>query len=46
MAQAHETRDRERRGGIGVGWRVFQVVALFTALSWLASYLLFTTPGT
>lgn len=47
MAQAHETTGgRTGTETIGTGWRVFQVVALLTALSWLASYLLFTTPGT
>lgn len=46
MAQAHETTGgRTGTGTIGTGWRVFQVVALLTALSWLASYFLFTTPG-
>lgn len=45
MAQAHQTRET---GGepnrIGTGWRVFQVLALLTALSWLASYVLFASP--
>jgi hypothetical protein len=45
MAQAHETRTT---GGepntIGTGWRIFQVLALLTALSWLGSFLLFSEP--
>lgn len=45
MAHATETHDSTGRAGISTGWRIFQVVALLTALSWLASYLLFTTPG-
>lgn len=45
---AHST-DTQTGGtgtaGISTGWRVFQVIALLTALGWLASYLLYTTPG-
>lgn len=46
MAQVHESQETGGQRGISIGWRVFQIVALLTALSWLASYLLFTTPGT
>lgn len=45
MAHASETQGTAGRTGISTGWRIFQVVALLTALSWLASYLMFTTPG-
>lgn len=44
MAQAHETEGAEPGTGpqeIGTGWRVFQVAALLSALSWLVSYVLF-----
>lgn len=39
---ATETSTTERgtaSQGIGIGWRVFQVVALVVALSWIVSYL-------
>lgn len=45
MAQAHEAPSTGTDAGhISTGWRVFQVVALLTALSWLMSYALFVTP--
>jgi hypothetical protein len=45
---AHATDSQEGgtgAAGIGLGWRVFQVVALLTALSWLGSYVLMYDPG-
>lgn len=45
MAQAHETSGgRTGSGNISTAWRVFQIVALLTALSWLVSYALFVSP--
>lgn len=45
MAQAHETSSTGGvSGNISVGWRVFQVLGLLSALSWLTSYILFVTP--
>jgi hypothetical protein len=45
---AHATDLEEGGTGsedISPGWRVFQVVALLTALSWLGSYILMYDPG-
>lgn len=44
MAQATESQDVGRTGGVGIGWRVFQVLGLITALSWLYSWLVFSAP--
>ncbi|MFT4922842.1 MAG: hypothetical protein ACI8XM_002061 [Haloarculaceae archaeon] len=45
MAQAHESsRPDVASGDISIGWRVFQLLGLLTALSWLASYILFASP--
>ena len=44
MARAHDTRTTGSTGGIGTGWRLFQVLALSSALGWLASYVLFVDP--
>lgn len=45
MAQAHETSGgRTSSGNISTAWRVFQIVALLTAISWLVSYALFVSP--
>lgn len=45
MAQAHETSSTGGVSGrISTGWRVFQVLGLLSALSWLTSYILFITP--
>lgn len=44
MAEAHESGTPEAgtgTDGISTGWRVLQVVALLSALSWLVSYVLF-----
>lgn len=43
MAQATETQG-VGASGIGGGWRVFQVLGLLTALSWLFSWLVFSNP--
>lgn len=46
MAGTHETADGStgtgRSGRIGTGWRVFQILALLSALGWLVSYVAFT----
>ena len=42
MAHARETQDGT--GGIGTGWRLFQVMILAIATSWLLSYALFRDP--
>lgn len=44
MAHAHETADVGESGGISTIWRVFQVLGLLTALSWLVSFVLFSEP--
>lgn len=45
MAQAHEASGASGgSNGISIGWRVFQVLALLSALAWLASYVLFVEP--
>jgi len=44
MAQANDTRTTGGTGGIGTGWRIFQGLALLSALGWLASYILFVDP--
>lgn len=44
MAQATETQDAGRTGGVGIGWRAFQVLGLIVALSWLYSWLLISQP--
>ncbi len=45
MARAHNTsRTSGVSGNISIGWRVFQVLGLLSALSWLTSYILFVTP--
>lgn len=36
--------SQERRNDIGPGWRVFQVLALVSAVSWLFSYTLYGDP--
>lgn len=50
MAEAHEipgagTGTGQEPGTISTGWRVFQVLGLVSALSWLVSYALFTAPS-
>lgn len=48
MVEAHGTADVERgdrSGGVGLGWRVFQVLALGSALAWLYSYFAIYAPG-
>lgn len=49
MAGAHETSDTGTGAGttspIGIGWRVFQVLGLLSALAWLASYIIFVAPN-
>lgn len=44
MAQAHETSDVGGSGGISSVWRVFQLLGLIVALSWLASFILYSDP--
>lgn len=44
MAQAHETSDIGASGGISGVWRVFQLLGLLVALSWLASFFLYSDP--
>lgn len=45
MPQAHNTSSTSGvSGNISIGWRVFQVLGLLSALSWLTSYILFVTP--
>jgi hypothetical protein len=45
MARAHRTPGTgEASRSISIGWRVFQVLGLLSALSWLASYVLFASP--
>lgn len=47
MAEVHEgdsSTATDGRGTIGLGWRVFQILGLLTALSWLGSYVLFVRP--
>lgn len=45
MAQAHGTSSADGVSDtISIGWRAFQVLGLLSALSWLASYVLFASP--
>lgn len=45
MAQAHGASSADGvSDNISIGWRAFQVLALLSALSWLASYVLFVSP--
>lgn len=45
MSHAHRSSGTGgASGSINVGWRVFQALGLSSALSWLASYVLFASP--
>jgi hypothetical protein len=44
MAQAHETTDVETSGDISTVWRVFQILGLLVALSWLWSFIAYSEP--
>lgn len=51
MAEQHQSdvgreraSEQEQQIEIGLGWRLFQIIALVVAVSWLASYVLFGTP--
>lgn len=44
MAQAHETSGVGASGDISTVWRVFQILGLLVALSWLASFILYSGP--
>lgn len=44
MAQAHETSDVGASGDISTVWRVFQILGLLVALSWLVSFILYSGP--
>lgn len=47
MAQAHDTADVSGESyDINIGWRIFQLMALLSALAWLVSYALFVDPFT
>lgn len=41
MAEVQSQETGSGPGTIGTGWRVFQVIALLAALSWLVSYVLY-----
>lgn len=41
MSEVQTAESDSSSGGISTGWRVFQVIALLAALSWLVSYVLF-----
>lgn len=44
MAQAQQSSAVGGSSSISTGWRVFQILALLSALAWLVSYVLFVTP--
>jgi len=45
MARSHQPSNAGgESGSISIGWRLFQILGLLSALSWLASYALFVTP--
>lgn len=44
MAETHETSGVGASGDIGSVWRVFQILGLVVALSWLVSFILYSGP--